>query len=88
MTDVTLDTSQDCQPESRQNWRSKYISTIFLLRRRREELNMTQAHVAARIGMSLRTYQRTEAGDRDFTAPELYHLAHLLGLSLTASPLP
>lgn len=76
--------SPDNADSNRQSWRSQYLSIIFMLARKREELNLTQVQVAARIGMSLRTYQRTEAGERDFTAPELFHLAHVLGVTITA----
>jgi DNA-binding XRE family transcriptional regulator len=59
---------------NRQNWRSAYITDLFKLRRRREELGMTQALVAAKIGMPLRSFQRKEAGDAEFKATELYQL--------------
>lgn len=70
---------------TRQNWRSAYISTLFSLRRRREELGLTQAMVAAKIGMPLRSFQRKEGGEAEFKATELYQLVWVLGLTISVS---
>lgn len=69
---------------NREAWKSQYMSIRFMLIRRREALGLTQADVAAKIGMPLRTYQRKEASLTDFTALEFFYLAGVLGVSLTA----
>ena len=57
---------------------SKLSERILALRR---EHGVLQLEIAAAIGVSLRTYQRVEYGDREPTASSIVALAKFYGVS-------
>lgn len=70
---------------TRQTWRQSLLGTVNAITARRKAAGIDQEHAAARIGVSLRTYQRIESGERDLSAPELFSLAALVGMDITAT---
>lgn len=59
------------------------------IRRRRDELKLTQEDVAFEAGLSVRHYQQLESGEMNPTYRTLYNVAKVLKSSvseLTASP--
>ncbi|NTW01664.1 MAG: helix-turn-helix transcriptional regulator [Oscillochloris sp.] len=57
------------------------------VRERRHSLKMTQAHLAARVGLLRSSVANIEAGRQRITVHVLYHLCEVLGLDVaTAIP--
>lgn len=59
------------------------------IRERRHSLQMTQAHLAAQVGLLRSSIANIEAGRQRITVHVLYHLCEVLGLDVaTALPTP
>jgi len=69
-------------------WWFDYTGAVKVISLRREKLGLTQAMVAAKIGISLRSYQRKETCDGEFTMLQFYQVANLLGLTISLSDEP
>lgn len=53
-----------------------------IIRKRREELGLSQQEMAERLNMSQSTYSRIEAKDEDLTVRQLKLIAEVLGVTL------
>jgi transcriptional regulator with XRE-family HTH domain len=62
------------------------MDTLSVLKRRRQELNMTQAEVAKAVGVSQPTYQNYEAGTIAIPPTKLKRLAKALRLTTDEIP--
>lgn len=60
-----------------------YLRLTVMLRERRKALKMTQQDVAHRVGASLRTLVRWEAGETVPDAMQLFHWADMVGVEIT-----
>lgn len=52
-----------------------------LLKKARNQANLTQKEVAEKLGIATKTYNRKELGIIDFTRKEILKLIHILNLS-------
>ncbi|MBC8580107.1 helix-turn-helix transcriptional regulator [Zhenhengia yiwuensis] len=52
-----------------------------LLKKARNQANLTQKEVAEKLGIATKTYNRKELGVIDFTRKEILKLIHILNLS-------
>jgi transcriptional regulator with XRE-family HTH domain len=59
-----------------------YSDLFTVLRNRREELGVTQEHLADLAGVGLRTLKKIESGKGNPTAETLSKLAEILGMEL------
>jgi transcriptional regulator with XRE-family HTH domain len=64
------------------DWKHSYLSTLGILQRRRKELKLTQATMAERLGVHLRTFRRWENGEDDPQAMDLFKWAGLLEVTI------
>jgi transcriptional regulator with XRE-family HTH domain len=58
------------------------MELLFKLKERRQELNLTQAEVSAKAGVSLRTLKQIENCKGNPTIQTIEKVANLLGLTL------
>lgn len=68
------------------DWRPAYLAVLADLRRARAASGLTQAAVAARIGIHMRTLRRWENGEGDPPAGMLFRWAAVVGLELKSAP--
>ncbi|WP_413207702.1 helix-turn-helix domain-containing protein [Rhodospirillum sp. A1_3_36] len=66
-------------------WRIAYLTTMAALLQRRKDLKITQATMAERLGVHLRTFRRWENGEDDPQAMLLFKWAGLLNVPLGAN---
>ena len=59
-----------------------YVDLIMKLKSRREELKVTQGHLAGLAGVGLRTLKEIESGKGNPTFETLNKLAEVLGMEL------
>jgi transcriptional regulator with XRE-family HTH domain len=59
-----------------------YSDVFTVLKNRREELGVTQEHLADLAGVGLRTLKKIESGKGNPTAATLGKLAEILGMEL------
>jgi transcriptional regulator with XRE-family HTH domain len=62
-------------------WATAYLTTMAILLRRRKDLKITQATMALRLGVHLRTFRRWENGEDDPQAMLLFKWAGLLDVT-------
>ncbi|MCA1971734.1 MAG: helix-turn-helix domain-containing protein [Caenispirillum sp.] len=66
------------------DWRPAYLAVLADLRRARAASGLTQAGVAVRIGIHMRTLRRWENGEGDPPAGMLFRWAAVVGVTLKA----
>ena len=64
------------------DWRTAYLAALADLRCARAASDLTQADVAARLGINLRTLRRWENGEGDPPAGMLFRWAAVVGVVL------
>jgi transcriptional regulator with XRE-family HTH domain len=64
------------------DWRPAYLAVLADLRRARADSGLTQAEVAARLGIHMRTLRRWENGEGDPPAHMLFRWATAVGVVL------
>lgn len=62
------------------DWRPAYLAVLADLRRARAASGLTQAEVAARLGIHMRTLRRWENGESDPPAHMLFRWAAFVGV--------
>ncbi|SOE01828.1 helix-turn-helix domain-containing protein [Caenispirillum bisanense] len=76
-----------CHPAQRSfvaaDWRPGYLAVLADLRRARAASGFTQAEVATRLGIHMRTLRRWENGEGDPPAGMLFRWAAAMGVVLT-----
>ena len=68
-------------PKNRGDRKSEFCYRLLILRRK---LNYTQQQIADAAGMSLRTYQNYERGDREPSLSKITKIASILGITVDA----
>ena len=67
------------------DWRPAYLAVLADLRRARAASGLTQAEVAARLGIHMRTLRRWENGEGDPQAGMLFRWAAVVGVVVTVN---
>ncbi|MCA1972095.1 MAG: helix-turn-helix domain-containing protein [Caenispirillum sp.] len=67
------------------DWRPPYLAVLADLRRARAASGLTQAEVAVRLGIHMRTLRRWENGEGDPPAGMLFRWAAVVGVMVTVN---
>lgn len=73
------------EPAAPVTWRAAYLRTMAALRRGRELQRLSQADVADRLGVHMRTLRRWENGEGDPPAQVLFRWSEIVGVSIGAN---
>lgn len=66
------------------DWQKEYVKLCGSLRNARLALGLSRDRVSARIGASLRTFARWEAGETSPDALQLFRWADVVGVEITS----